>query len=390
MKIALCYEHVIPARGGMEVLIADLARRLVADRHEVHLYAYERDAAALPSEVIFHALIPGWGPRFLRPWRFAAACEKALRREQHDVVVGFVKTWFQDVYIAAGGLHVATASHNLRKYRQPWLRGLAHLCQWLSPAYWSYVLLERKQFCGQHRPVVVAVSRMVEEHFRTHYALGSEQVKVIHNAVDPDRFLERDRLKLRSELREQLRIRPDDPVGLFVAHNYRLKGLEPLLHAVRALPPGPFQLIVCGNPQDRAFSRLARKLGVSERVHFLGYRAAVRQCFFAADFLVHPTFYDPCSLVVPEALACGLPVITSRCNGAAELMNPPAEGFVVDDPHDHEQLARHIAALCDPRVRSECSRAAQRAAARWTLEDQYQALLATFQEVAQRKQRAAA
>jgi len=390
MKIAFCHEQVIPARGGMEILIADLSRRLVADRHEVHLYAYSRDSAALPRQVIFHALVPAYGPRFLRPWRFAAACEKALAQETYDVVVGFVKTWCQDVYIAAGGLHAATARHNLLKYRPGPRRWAARFCQWFSPAYWSYLLLEAKQFRTTHRPLVVAVSQMIQRHFAEYCDMAADRVRVVHNAVNPGRFLEHDRPRLRSELRQTLGIAPEDPVALFVAHNYRLKGLEPLLHAVRRLPPGRFQLLVCGHSNDGAYRRLANRLGVAPRVHFLGYRADVRHLFFAADFLVHPTFYDPCSLVVPEALACGLPVITSRYNGAAELLNPPEDGFVLEDPHDHEQLAHSIAALCDPQVRGECSKAALRAAARWTFDNQYRALLAVFREAAQEKQRAAA
>src|SRR5437016_13773613 len=97
MKIALCYESVRPARGGCETYIADLARRLVADEHEVHLYACRWDAAALPETLQYHALpLPG-GPRFLRPWRFGAACARALHDVRHDVSVGFDKTWGQDV-----------------------------------------------------------------------------------------------------------------------------------------------------------------------------------------------------------------------------------------------------------------------------------------------------
>ena len=73
-----------------------------------------------------------------------------------------------------------------------------------------------------------------------------------------------------------------------------------------------------------AFARLAKDLGLSDRVRFVGYCPDVRDAYFASDFLVHPTFYDPCSNVVLEALACGLPVITTRDNGAAELRTATA------------------------------------------------------------------
>src|SRR5262249_49582738 len=162
---------------------------------------------------------------------------------------------------------------------------------------------------------------------------------VVPAAIDPGRFVETDRPLRRQRLRQQLGIGPDETVAAFVAMNYRLKGLDPLLHAVGRLPRDvPFRLLRVGHPRTERDRRLARRLGVADRVCFHGYSAEPRNCYFAADFLVHPTFYDPCSLVVLEALACGLPVITTRYNGASELFQSPGGGLVVDDPHDHAQL----------------------------------------------------
>ena len=94
MNLALCYENVLPARGGCETYIADLSRRLVVDGHEVHLYACRWDAEALPSEMKVHPVKCPVGPRFLRPWRFGAACQAALRDNRHLVSIGFDKTGF--------------------------------------------------------------------------------------------------------------------------------------------------------------------------------------------------------------------------------------------------------------------------------------------------------
>src|SRR5205807_2056541 len=113
-----------------------------------------------------------------------------------------------------------------------------------------------------------------------------------------------------------------------------------------------------------------------------------RDCFFASDFLVHPTFYDPCSLVVLEALACGLPVITSRFNGAAELLSPPREGYIIADPHQHEILAWSIDQLLDPETRAQCAHAARQTAARWTFEHHYQKLSPIFTDIAALKRAA--
>jgi UDP-glucose:(heptosyl)LPS alpha-1,3-glucosyltransferase len=182
-------------------------------------------------------------------------------------------------------------------------------------------------------------------------------------------------------------------VALFVAMNYRLKGLDPLLHAAARTPgarsgPRGFRLIVAGDPHTAGYQRVARRLGLGDQVCFIGPCRDMRSCYFASDFLVHPTFYDPCSLVVLEALACGVPVITSRFNGASELLTPPREGYVIRDPHDHDHLAWCMTQLLDPARRAACAQAARKAAAQWTFDHHYRQLLHVFTEAAIRKRAA--
>ena len=386
MNIALCYENVNPARGGCETYIADLTRRLVADGHDVHLYACQWDAAALPRELTCHKLTAPRGPRFLRPWQFGHACLRELHRNDHDVSVGFDKTWGQDVLYPQGGLHAASADHNIRKHPSGWLRFLARAAKQFDPAARSFRRLEQRQYLGPDRPIVVVNSDMVRAHFRQYYGIPSDRIHVVHAAIDPNRFHASDRLKIRQEWRCRWGIAPDDTVALFVAMNYRLKGLEPLLHAVGLVPDGiPFRLIVVGHPRTSRYERLARRLGISDRVVFHGFSAETRNAYFAADFLVHPTFYDPCSLVALEALACGLPVVTTRYNGASELLDPPHDGLVIDDPHDHPCLAECLVKMFDRDYRANASRAARETASRWTFELHYRRMIEVFRDVAARK-----
>lgn len=386
MNIAFCYESVLPERGGCETYISDLARRLVADRHQVHLYACRWDASALPEEMEFHQIPQLWGPRSLRPWRFAWACLKALQGQRHDVSIGFDKTFGQDVLYPQGGLHSASAEYNLRKYPGKLLAGLARLVKYCDLAHWSYSLLEAKQYLGDKPPLILVNSEMVRHHFQHYLKISASNLCVLRSSIDACKFVVADRPRRRIEFREQLDIPVEETVGLCVAMNYRLKGLEPLLHAVALLPDAArFRLLVAGSPKTGKYERLASRLGIDHRVLFLGPRRDINNCYFAADFLVHPTFYDPCSLVVLEALACGLPVITTHYNGASELLQPPDEGFVVDNPHDHARLAQCLEQLLDPARRLACAQAARRAAARWTFDHHYRQLVEIFREVAERK-----
>ncbi len=205
-------------------------------------------------------------------------------------------------------------------------------------------------------------------------------------AIDPDRFAADDRLKQRSQERDRWGVADDEPVGLFVAMNYRLKGLAPLLHSLTHVDRASrFRIAVVGHPKFERYERLAKQLGVADKVKFLGFRADPRAAYFASDFLVHPTFYDPCSLVALEAICCGLPVITTRYNGASELITQGREGFVVDDPHDHRSLGEAISQVLDSAKRSACAVAARQTARRWSFESHYQQLLSIFRKFAQHR-----
>jgi UDP-glucose:(heptosyl)LPS alpha-1,3-glucosyltransferase len=385
MNIAFCYESVLPSRGGCETYIASLARRLADDGHEVHLYASRWDAAALPRDVYYHRVKVPRQPRFLRPWYFSAACHRRLAGRRHDVTIGFDKISGLDVLYPQGGLYAATAEHNLLKYRSPAARRLVRALKAIDPAHHSFLALERAQYASG-RPLVIAISDMVRRQFETYFGLSAADLRVVRIATNPERFTEHDRPRRRLDWRQRWGFAPEAVVALFAGINYRLKGLEPLLRALRRLPERPpLHLLVAGKPETLAFERQARRLGVAGRVRFIGYCNDMRNCYFAADLLVHPTFYDPCSNVVLEALACGLPVITSRYNGASELLHPPREGYVIDDPHDHERLEWCLRQLLDPAARAACAAAARHTASQWTFEHHYRAMLAVFAEAAARK-----
>ncbi len=389
MDIAFCHESVLPERGGCETYLVDLGRRLLADGHEVHVYASRWDPSVLPG-ARFHAVPPVGGPRFLRPWRFGKRCLEALEGTWHDVTVGFDKVWGMDVLCPLGGLHSVLAEHNILKYPNPVARFVARMLKSCDLAHQSYLRLERRQYLDSPQTRILVNSRLVQRHIADRLGIGLDRVTVIHSAIDPDRFPHSDRPRLRQEGRAQWQFGENEVVGLFVARNYRLKGLAPLLrafHRLRQRPefggePPPLRLLICGDDHFGAYQRQAEQFGIAPYVRFAGSYPDIATAFSLADFLVHPTFYDPCSLVVLEAMACDLPVITSRHNGASELMHPPQEGFVIDDPHNHNELAEGLSQMLDPARRKTCAAAARRTAARWTFEHHYRKMVQFFQDKA--------
>jgi len=390
MDVGLCYESVVPARGGCEHYISDLARRLARDGHGVHLFASDWDADALPAATVYHRIPPASGPRFVRPWRFGRACLEALNAKPVDVSIGFDKTWGQDILYPQGGLHSASRAHNLLKHPPGKARAAARFVRTFDPTSYSFARLERQQYLTQPTPIILAISRMVRAHFQEYLGIPEKSVRVLHAAIDPDRFMADDRPARRDRERRSWGVGSDETIGLFVAMNYRLKGLGPLIGSLLHAPREPrFRLVVVGSAKFGRYESVARRLGVLDRVKFLGFRADPRDAYFAADFLVHPTFYDPCSLVAMEALACGLPVVTTRYNGAGELLSPPDDSLVVQNPHDSRELADAISNLIDPSRVPARKTAAADAGRRWTFDDHYRQLLSVFEEVMARKRAAA-
>ena len=389
MNLAICHPVVVPARGGCETYVADLMRRLGADGHTVHLYTSRWDAPALPGGIRVHRVPETAWPRLLRPWRFSRACVGQRAAAGHDLTVGFDQVAGVDVLYPLGGLHSASTRCGLDKFPAGWPRRLAGAARLLDLAHHSFRRFERRQYLDEPRPFVIAPSDLVRRHFGEELGLGADRVEVLHCAISPDRFIATDRPARRAATRQSWEVNPGDTVALFVAMNHRLKGLGPLLHAVARLPRRErFRLAVVGKPPPRSFRRLADRLNIAGQVRFAGYCPDVRDAYFAADLLVHPTFYDPCSLVVLEAQACGLPVITSRRNGAAELLDPPHDGLVIDDPHDHDALARALSAFLDPARRQQAARAALRGASQWTFEMHYQRFTGLLREALRRKRAA--
>jgi UDP-glucose:(heptosyl)LPS alpha-1,3-glucosyltransferase len=144
----------------------------------------------------------------------------------------------------------------------------------------------------------------------------------------------------------------------------------------------PIHLLVCGGGKIGPFRGLVERLGLSRFVRLIGFAPDVKACFHASDFFVLPSYYDPCSLVVFEALACGLPVITTRCNGAGEVMTEGREGFVVPSPDAHEALADALNRMCDDPARRAMSRAAVALGEAQSFDNHVSRLLGVFEEVA--------
>jgi UDP-glucose:(heptosyl)LPS alpha-1,3-glucosyltransferase len=366
MRLVLNFRRVDPSRGGAETYVADLCHRLVELGHQVDLYAETWAEGALPAGIRTVRVSAPGATRGRKIWNFARESERALLAEagRYDCTVGFINTWHHDILIPQGGVHAASLEANARRFPEGWRRAAYLAAKRLNPKRSLYEAIEQRQYDPRRGARIVAVSEMVREHLERFQGVGADRVTVIPNAIDASRLSVDDPAKARSDFRNSQGFGPDELVGLFVGHNYALKGLRPLLQALdlrrqRNPQARPIRLVACGGGRPKQFQTLIDQLGLSDQARMLGFQPDIRPCFHGADFFVLPTYYDPCSLVVFEALACGLPVITTKRNGAGELITPGRQGFVIPEPDDLAGLADALDAMTDDSSRRVMSAHAQ-------------------------------
>jgi UDP-glucose:(heptosyl)LPS alpha-1,3-glucosyltransferase len=184
---------------------------------------------------------------------------------------------------------------------------------------------------------------MVKQDVMRWYGIPEGRVVVIYNGVNTERFHPRNR-QYRDEIRGRHGV-GNEFLILFVSNNFRMKGLGYLvktLAEIRKEDRRPFKLLVLGRDRQGPYLRLAKKTGISKEVVFVGSTDEPEKYYGAADLLVHPTFYDACSLTVLEAQASGLPVVTTVSNGASGLISHGEDGWVIEEMQKGIQLKTAI------------------------------------------------
>jgi UDP-glucose:(heptosyl)LPS alpha-1,3-glucosyltransferase len=355
LKIAIVLDWFLPSKGGESYLVW-LADELSRRGHEVHVFAIKAEEDPAASYRVHLIPVLRW-PRSLRMLSFLFNSARMIKRNDFDIIHGVGWTLAMNVFNPHGGVEQAYLRQEFRSisnrlyYLWRWVR------QYLSLEHHVTLWIQRRQYLSPRVKRIIAISQMIKRNIAENYGPVVEKVTVVFNSVDLDRFHPRNRDLHRAEKRSVLDIPSDAVVLLFVGNNYRLKGLEPLLAAVgqlrRKYPTQPIRLLVAGRGQVARYRRKARRLGVANLVLFLGSVKNIEQYYSASDIYVHPTFYDSCSLTVLEALASGLPVVTTRFNGAADAIVSEEGGRVIEDPANVNDLAESIAHYFDEGSRTK-------------------------------------
>ncbi len=387
LRIGLVIDVFSPERGGGEGYCVRLAKELLRRGHEVHVFADRWDEA---EGVAYHR-VPARAPGKTLPMiRFALRSKKAVSAFDLDVVHAVGKALGMNLFNSHGGVEARWLAQNFRSIESPLYRIWKKTCRYLSLRHHFIARLERIQYTDPGVVRYVAISDMLARHMRETYDLSEEKLRIVYNGVDTETFSPANRARHRDAVRRELGTPSGAPVVFHVTNNFRLKGLKPLVRALRRVRENPrgrgAELWVLGRGRRRPYARLASKLGVREAVRFLGWREKPERFYASADVYAHPTFYDACSLSVLEALASGLPAVTTETNGASGYIDDGVQGFVLPDAADDAALAEGLLKALEPDFQAKAGIAARARAEEYPLSRNTEEMIAVYREVAAGRQ----
>lgn len=338
------------ALGGAERSVVETAGALSGRGLDVDILA----AKGRFNTRSIHILGGGGGKR-AGYYAFGKTLKRYLAENHYDIVHSVLPFEFADVYQPRGGTYAESIIRNAASFRSRLMKSYKRLTALANFRRTALKRAERRLCQNAKGPVIAALSQYVAEQLKEHYGTSVERIAVIHNGVKTDKRVDgREADRLRRQILTQLGLKEsDNPVlFMFVANNFRLKGLGVLIEAMSRVTGsrggGKSCLVVAGSGGTARYRHTARRLKVEYRTVFLGPIRHIQNALSIVDVAVLPTFYDPSSRYILEALAAGKPVITTRFNGATDLFTAERHGKVVESPEDIPALAAAISHFTEP------------------------------------------
>jgi glycosyltransferase involved in cell wall biosynthesis len=403
LRIAVVSPFLDRSHGTERCIVEQIERFLRVPDCQVHIYSQSiqdldvvrfDSRPSSPSEAgkaIWHRIPTFPGPHILNfLWWFIANqalrwFHQNFRALRFDLVFSpGINCWDADAIVVHIVFHeyyrLVRADLQLRKAP---LRSWAALIH--RRVYYNLIMLLESSVYPNPRVSLAAVSHLTAQEITAHF--GRQDVTVIPNAVDHARFNLQDRLRRRESVRRELGISEAEVALLLVGNDWKKKGLSTLLNAVAAIRQFPLRLMIVGRDDRAPFLKQIQNLDLSARVLFPVPSPDVLKFYAAADIYAGPSLHDSFALPPIEAMACGLPVITSASNGGSQIITNGVDGFVLSDSGDSQTLATMIRQLLEQPdfCRRVGGNAAQTASA-YTWETNAQQTLAFLTKALQRKE----
>ena len=307
--------------GGAEAYLKRLARGIIGAGHDVQLVTTSDWPDAEWSFGSITRL------RAKSPIGFADELQKIRASLRCDVLFSLERVWSCDVYRAGDGVHRAWLERR-RSLELP----LKRFVRSLSSKHRDLLRLEQSLLSSGNTRRVIAASQMVKDEIVNTYRYPPDRIDIVRNGVPLEKF--RPDPELRGKSREDLKLKPGQTALLFAGSGWERKGLLFAIEAAALCRDRKMRLLVAGRGNARLYKTKRLRFWREEPVKFLGEVGDMLPVYAAADIFILPTIYDPFSNACLEALACGLPVITTRANGFSEIIENGVHGSIVDHPGD--------------------------------------------------------
>jgi len=382
LRIALVMRDYDSGKGGAERYFVNLSRVLAKMGHEVHILAAVFSEAEAPG-IFFHPVPMMKKPSSLRILGFFLESRKMIRemREELDIVQSLTMVYPCDVFRLGGEVH-----REWMKVRcpSPTERFLKHL---FNPVHILNHYFEKKIMKRKNTGWVITISALEKRILRKYYDYPEDRITVVYNGVDHGQFHPGVK-KHRFTVRHELGLTDSEVIALFAANNFQRKGLDAVISALARLAPDERpKVLVIGRGKTAPYIRQAQHAGVDQFLFFGGPVQTPERYYGAADFFVLPSRYDSFANVHLEALACGLPVITTKMAGGSEVVQEGKTGFIIERTDEISALAHALRQMIDPVLRDVMSRRAPETAAEYTLERNARETIGVYHKILEERRR---
>ncbi len=331
MKFAFLIYSWFP-HGGQQRDLLRLVRECAARGHSVSVYAMDWNGPK-PEGIEINRIAATAIGRLAKYRRYTESVRQALAANPVDRVVGFHKMPLLDVYFAADSCFAEKA----RTQRGPLYR--------LSPRFRHFSAYENSVFGESSATEILLLTPRQRNEYLRHYPRCAPRLHLLPPGLAEDRRITARDPAIRARQRRQLAISANEKLVLQVGSGFRIKGVDRSLRALAALPEplaGNWRFLLAGRDRPGPFLRLARRLGIRDRVRILPAQDDVAALYQAADLMLHPAYSEAAGHVLLEAAAAGLPVLTTATCGYAEHIHNAAAGLVCGEPFRQGELNRHL------------------------------------------------
>jgi UDP-glucose:(heptosyl)LPS alpha-1,3-glucosyltransferase len=360
MKIALIAKRVSHTLGGAERVSLYLGKQLSEAGFDVHIITNYSDTP-VDGVMLSQLKVKNW----FSPWRllsFQRNVRQVTEGQNFDLVYSLCQVFPVDIYRVGDGIHQYWMQ---LRYPGSFIRWIKYIT---SPVHLTMRWLENGIMRKGNCRLFITNSNLIKKQLMDYFGIPEKRIQVIYNGVDHDIF-NPDTKSYREAMREKLGIDQRELVLLFVSNNWDRKGLSTIIQSLPKTGISDISLVVAGRGNRKRYVSMAKECNVNPaKLIFAGPADDIEKYYGMSDALVLPSRYEPFANVCLEAMASGIPAVTTRSNGSSEVITDGKDGFVLDTWDDPDNLAHVIQKLSNSASREEMGRNAALAAQKYTWE----------------------